>query len=83
MINSKTEEKKPKTFYWSVLILLVQIICFCFVFTYQLAIKKLNQDKTNTQLFGSASGIQNGMRCEKETKTIYSFVTNISSINVS
>lgn len=54
-------------------------------FTHQPIVKKveekkkrrLNQAKTNTQFFGSVSGIKNEMRCERKTKTIYSFMLYI------
>lgn len=74
MINSKTKEK------------IQDFLTVCInnqsklFFTYQPAIKKLNQRKTNTQLFGSVSGIENGVRCEKETKTTYSFMLQILAV---
>lgn len=77
MINSKTKEKTQGFL----------LVCINnqskLLFTYQPAIKKLNQHKTNTQLFGSVSGIEDGMRCEKETKTTYSYMLQILAVSTS
>lgn len=52
---------------------------FQIFFYYQPDTKMMNKGKTNTWLLGSVSDFQNGMRREKETMTVYSFVSQISA----